>query len=235
MAYTPTVWKNGEFPPIDAEHLNKIEQGIANSAPGGFGLGSDYGKMLTSDDDLDDCINNGVYQWESSTPKKAPSAYCKMRVWTGSGWASQEIMTAYADQKDSIRRRVLNNGVWGPFEWVNPPMKLGVEYRTTERYLGKPVYCKVVNCGNLPGNAVKITNFEQVNVIDEVVSVTGHCTDAGGVRFSLPAHFGSAPNWDTVVLIDATSTGSIQITSFSIDVATYKDAYITVKYTKLAD
>ena len=30
MAYTPTVWKNGEFPPIDAEHLNKIEQGIAD-------------------------------------------------------------------------------------------------------------------------------------------------------------------------------------------------------------
>lgn len=31
MAYTPTVWKNGEFPPIDAEHLNKIEQGIADA------------------------------------------------------------------------------------------------------------------------------------------------------------------------------------------------------------
>lgn len=31
MAYTPTVWKNGEFPPIDAEHLNKIEQGIEDA------------------------------------------------------------------------------------------------------------------------------------------------------------------------------------------------------------
>ncbi len=31
MAYTPTVWKNGEFPPIDAEHLNKIEQGITDA------------------------------------------------------------------------------------------------------------------------------------------------------------------------------------------------------------
>lgn len=162
MAYTPTVWKNGEFPPIDAEHLNKIEQGIANSAPGGFGLGSDYGKMLTSDDDLDDCINNGVYQWESSTPKKAPSAYCKMRVWTGSGWASQEIMTAYANQKDSIRRRVLNNGVWGPFEWVNPPMMVGVEYRTTEYYMGKPVYTQIKQFDNL---AVEQTFYVGGNVI----------------------------------------------------------------------
>lgn len=35
-------------------------------------------------------------------------------------------------------------------EYLNPPMLLGVEYRTTERYLGKPVYVKAVDCGNLP-------------------------------------------------------------------------------------
>ena len=37
-----------------------------------------------------------------------------------------------------------------PMEYLNPPMKLGVEYRTTERYLGKPVYAKLIDCGNLP-------------------------------------------------------------------------------------
>lgn len=41
-------------------------------------------------------------------------------------------------------------GIWQPVEFVNPNLRLGVEYRTTERYLGKPVYCKVVDCGNLP-------------------------------------------------------------------------------------
>ena len=40
-------------------------------------------------------------------------------------------------------------GTWNPFEWVNPPMQIGVEYRTTERYLGNPVYVKVVNCGQI--------------------------------------------------------------------------------------
>lgn len=34
-------------------------------------------------------------------------------------------------------------------EWINPPMQLGVEYRTTERYLGKPVYVKLVDCGQI--------------------------------------------------------------------------------------
>lgn len=32
-------------------------------------------------------------------------------------------------------------------EWINPPMVIGVEYRTTERFLGKPVYTKMVDCG----------------------------------------------------------------------------------------
>ena len=44
------------------------------------------------------------------------------------------------------------NGVWGPWEWVNPRLDIGVEYRTVERYLGKPVYCKAINCGAFSGN-----------------------------------------------------------------------------------
>lgn len=31
-------------------------------------------------------------------------------------------------------------------------MQLGVEYRTVERYNGKPVYVKAVNCGMLVGD-----------------------------------------------------------------------------------
>lgn len=239
MAYTPTVWKNGEFPPIDAEHLNKIEQGIANSAPGGYGLGEPP-KYIA---DANDAVNNGWYAITMSTLNLPNGTehewdYTYLRVDVGyrpDVYIKQTVTSQYRELRQCEITRCKILGVWQPWEWVNPPMILGTEYRTTERYLGKPVYCKVVNCGNLPGNAVKITNFEQVNVIDEVVSVTGHCTDAGGVRFTLPAHFGSAPNWDTVVLIDASAGGSIQITSFSTAVATYKDTYITVKYTKLAD
>lgn len=40
-------------------------------------------------------------------------------------------------------------------EYLNPPMELGVEYRTTERYLGKSVYCKLVDFGKLPNNTYK--------------------------------------------------------------------------------
>lgn len=102
MAYEKTVWVNGQAPALDADHLNKIEQGIAdavsvtpqtlteaqkaqargniNAAPGGFGLGVAGGQPLSATDDLDTVTKNGVYQWSSSLPKNAPTGYCKMRV-----------------------------------------------------------------------------------------------------------------------------------------------------------
>lgn len=50
-------------------------------------------------------------------------------------------------------------GQWGPLEYINPDMQLGVEYRTTERYFGKPVYVKAVNFGSLPNNSLKVVTF----------------------------------------------------------------------------
>ena len=37
-------------------------------------------------------------------------------------------------------------------EWINPPIQLGVEYRTTERYRGKPVYIRLEEIAALPNN-----------------------------------------------------------------------------------
>lgn len=41
----------------------------------------------------------------------------------------------------------------GVVEWINPPMQLGVEYRTTERFNGKIVYKCVLNISALPNNS----------------------------------------------------------------------------------
>lgn len=39
------------------------------------------------------------------------------------------------------------NNVWQPWEWENPPMNAGVEYRTTDRINGKVVYKKLTSDG----------------------------------------------------------------------------------------
>ena len=56
---------------------------------------------------------------------------------------------------EGIQRIWDDNTGWFPWEWVNPPMRPGVEYRTTERYMGKPVYAKTVDMGAMPNAAIK--------------------------------------------------------------------------------
>lgn len=157
MAYTPTVWKNGEFPPIDAEHLNKIEQGIANSAPGGFGLGG-AAKMLTEADNVDNIRESGWYTWDwdpskqpAGLPEEAKYHTGNMRVdgTTGGNCTTQTIYFAKNGSSVSagdecVIQRLRTTAPW---EWVNPPMILGTEYRTTERHLGKPVNTKLLDGG----------------------------------------------------------------------------------------
>ena len=52
-------------------------------------------------------------------------------------------------------------------EWANPPMSLGVEYRTTERWQGKAVYVYAISFGTLPNNTYKQVhhNISMTNVV----------------------------------------------------------------------
>lgn len=62
-----------------------------------------------------------------------------------------------------VKRKLYSSdpaGQWDPLEYINPDMKLGVEYRTTERYQGKPVYLKIVDCGYM-------ANDKKVNIVTE--------------------------------------------------------------------
>lgn len=63
-------------------------------------------------------------------------------------------------------------------QWQDPPMQLGVEYRTTERYNGKPVYSMAVNIGDLTAGVEKTAYFSEQS-IDQVIRVFGSGHDAG--------------------------------------------------------
>lgn len=227
---------------------------LANKAPGGFGWGEAMENVLASETedtyetycgkldvllaDMPDGTSQRIYARGPSSTGQYYGAGNVVAVLSKILGTSASLIGLSPDPRDTTNglwRMLKDNGKWQPVEWINPPMVLGTEYRTTERYLGKPVYVKTVNTGNLPGNAAKVTVFQQVNVVDKIVSVTGQCTDAGGVCLSLPFHAGSSPSWETVILIGATSTGGIQITTFTPYAASYTDACITVKYTKLAN
>ena len=77
---------------------------------------------------------------------------------------------------------------WHEWECVNPPMKVDEEYRTKERYLGKPVYTKTINFGALP-NATKKTVAHGASPT-QVIRCVGQMSDGN----SIPFHFNST-NW----------------------------------------
>lgn len=202
-------------------------RGNINAASGGYGLGNDTGYTLTVADDLNTITKNGVYQWGNYLPKNAPYKYCKMRVWSGAGWVSQEIMSAYPNMKDSILRRVSNNNIWGSFEWVNPPMQLGVEYQTTERYLGKPVYIKAVDFGSLPNNTIKIVTFGD----NTIKMISAHGIMNGG--YIIPGCTGSADYPEQEMQIFACDGGTVGVMTH-ID-RSKAGAVIVAKYWKTTD
>lgn len=79
-----------------------------------------------------------------------------------------------------VLERTYFSGTWTPWDCRNPPMVLGVEYRTTERWNGKAVYTKLVNCGALPaagaavhyGIGYDITKILRVNGVPSTQGFT---------------------------------------------------------------
>lgn len=109
--------------------------------------------------------------------------------------------------------------VWMPFEWEHPPMQIGVEYRTVERYNGKPVYAKAINFGQAP-NATHKEVSHGIENFSQLVSYTGMM---GGAN-----------------LIETPALDSIQINASNIRITTNTDVsasyvYLVLRYTKTTD
>lgn len=131
-----------------------------NAAPGGFGLG-EVNPDSAENNDANTITKTGWYMASINTPT---SAWWIIHAIT---YNSTMYQFAYANEAASSvligsvlqRSKKAANVDWTPWGWVNPPMHLGIEYRTTERYLTYPVYVKLINLGAMPsaGGTKKIS------------------------------------------------------------------------------
>ena len=131
-----------------------IDELLAFFAPAGYGLGT-TSVLLTSKDDLNTVRSNGWYYWNNNdkpvnVPTTPATTYLQaMRVWTTAGGTCyQELVDISGStyQGCKMQRTIYGTNVF-EWEWINPPMMLGYEYRTTERWNGKPVYTKLLDFG----------------------------------------------------------------------------------------
>lgn len=197
--------------------LLECVRGAESLAPGGFGLGAAAAPVT----DLNQTVLSGWYSCAGSSNGPSSNFYGWLLVSsrTGAGGMIRQDAWNALGQPDHFVRYAVD-GVWTPWEYVNPPMKIGVEYRTTERYSGKPVYAKAVNIGKL------FSSYDSKEV-DHGVSDMEACIECKG----LVGQQNLIPNKDvTSVTVDST-TIVIEHNGFSGQ----PEAVVIIKYTKSTD
>ena len=124
------------------------------------------------------------------------------------------------------------NNTWRAPEWTNPPLTLGVEYRTTERHLGKPVYTKAVNIGAMPApgtyKQVQIPYDGDTNYIRNL-NICANFIEHWGLV--MPVY---DANNSVIFSINTNRSGRISLVSKSgsTDLSGQGYVCVTVKYTK---
>ena len=119
-----------------------------------------------------------------------------------------------------LKKSSSDPSAWQPFEWEHPPMQLGVEYRTTERYNSKPVYKKAVNTGALSaGTSKSVAHGVQDiglrlsalyglnNNGDNLVSnpgITGILVDGSNITITTAAGFSTSNSWVVIAYTKTT-------------------------------
>jgi len=208
---------------------NKPSPSDIGAAPSGFGLGG-------APDYIYNCntaIDCGFYKWD--TADNAPFSYAAMLV-IARHKNDCCVQVAFRHDGGSMviatRRAYYGNTgsmYWEPWEYINPPMEVGVEYRTTERYQDKPVYVKLVLFGLLPDNGGKDVLFYDGDDIQQ--SFIDLSRSFIGIN-QIGQNYGP----DNLGIVNCYTTGNKIYIQTNINCSnTGIGAHICVKYTKTTD
>lgn len=201
---------------------------MVGAAPAGYGLG-EVETTLINEEELNSLLPGGRYAYSGTIEGQQHFIIISdpynqnyyhqtaINIWNGL------ILHRYYVQEFAPQYPTSNG--FTPWEWVNPPMILGKEYRTTERYNGKPVYVKTINCGTFPesGGTLVPANIDNLASYVRATGVMG-----GGTR-TLP--WGSSNNEQQYFRV-----AGEKIWLYSNNPGyTATDAFITLYYTKNTD
>lgn len=230
-AETAEMWARAAQDIAEGDYATRaeLEAVAAGAAPAGYGLGGDC-KTIT---DWNTATRSG---WYRTTVADANNNSPDGMAWYGYVTAYGNFLVVqevwHANSKNWANKAVrwLQNGVWSEWEYANPPMQVGVEYRTTERHNTLPVYTKMINAGVLPNNGIKtVAITDNVADIGYVISASAVDVTTGQIMPS-GAYGGDASRQ---VMVGGNRSGITLVTNFDGSSAT--SVLLTVKYTKTTD
>lgn len=148
------------------------------------------------------------------------------------------IKSAY-DKAAAVEKLFLESGQYpgcfyriinGNTEWINPPNMPGLEYLTTERWGGKPVYQKTLYIGALSNKTVM--SIEIGAEYDKIISVTGYAYDPeNNMSYPFPIILNGLTPVAVISGIEGNGLVSYVLINVNEDLSVFS-ANVTVKYTK---
>lgn len=188
----------------DAVNRKYVDDGFA---PAGYGLGNSSTQIISSLAKLDGITKNGWYLFSCTGSNIGGYWFNKAVVRVSNVSETDSVFQELQASGGGviIRRVRLDNGVWDEWEFENPPMEVGVEYRTTERWGGKTVYAKYIALTYTTdiGNASTYTDYKVAHGIAGLVNcvrVTATLND----KYMLP-YMNSTGGWFGVIEVNDTN------------------------------
>lgn len=137
-------------------------------APAGYGLGKQSGKSVRFSE-IDTAKEFGLWCiWGdegSKTINGITFSYAKMLVLPMDANAVTQILFPIGTKGPFLMRKSVDD-IWDEWEWLDPPMSTGVEYRTTETWYGAAVYTVLFETGGLTdAKNVVATNIAAKRII----------------------------------------------------------------------
>lgn len=192
---------------------------LMGAAPAGYGLGT----IAKNCADCDAALDTGWYQIGIDTLHKPDSTsvwgYGLLHVIRRKDYQVVQVAYSMDGGNHMAIRQMYGWGetTFGAWEYINPPMAVGVEYRTTERWRGKPVYVKLVDLGALPNAADKDVDPGISSVADCVIYVSGAASGGQTIPYNEYIQIRANP-------------GNIRVTTTQ-NFSSYT-GYAVIKYTK---
>lgn len=194
------------------------------AAPSGYGLGGSA--VSAPSGDLNDAVNCGWWTIESSTLNRPFDYGMGMTISRYGSRFTQIAFDPFMSGAGEICVRAHNGTAWQPWEYINPPMVSGEEYRTIDRFGRYSVYTMMIHCGTLPSSGSKSVSTK--------IPSTANIVDIRGVAVQSDGSSGLMPcieyNGAVSCSFFLTSGKNININVFT-DMSA-KTGYVWVRYTK---
>ena len=197
-----------------------VSAGLDKKAPAGYGLGENKPSEPT-ENDLNKMKKAGWFVIISTTAN-SPVTYGYGLVIPRQDDSLTQVVFSTDNSDGTILIRRCYLGTWGEWEYLNPPMRNDVEYRTTERWKGKAVYTKLIDTGALP-------NATSKSVATNITGFTGLVSISGAVM--------SGDSYNPISIISDITDVWLNGTGTALSIKTKADlsarsASVCLKYTK---